>query len=80
MLKYTITQYSENEVVLEVNSEDTEHKRVQLTLQEFNIFMSYPSATKVEICEILWNICNKSQGRAALEHTVDSVFEILGRN
>lgn len=80
MLKYTITQYSENKVVLEVDTEDAEHKRVQLTLQEFNTFMSYPAATKTEICDILWNICDKSQGRLALEHTVDLVFEILGRD
>lgn len=80
MLQYAITQYSDNQVILEVASDDPEHNRVQLTLQEFNAFMSYPAATKQEICDILWEQgSNHLQGKAALQHTVDLVFEILGR-
>ena len=82
MLKYIITQYPNDTVLLEVaNPDETgEKKLVQLTLKEFNVFMSYPAASREEIFNILWEQGDKSQGKAALTETVNTVFEILGRD
>lgn len=82
MVKYVITQYTDDTVMLEVVADDNaqEKKLIQLTLKEFNTFMSYPTASRDEIFDILWEQCDKSQGKSALKHTVDTVFEILGRD
>lgn len=79
MVQYLITYQGDTIVLENVASDATEKNSVQLTSAEFCIFMQYPSLSKDEIYEKLWEVCDQTQGRIALASTVEKAFAIMGR-
>lgn len=80
MLRYLITQAADDTVILEsLHVDESERRTLQLTGAEFSILMRYPEITKKEVVDKLWEISDKSLGKAAVDRLVNTAFEIMGR-
>ena len=80
MFKYLISCQNDGTIILENVSATVEGKYLlQLTQDEFSLFMAFPSVSKTEMVDKLWAIGDKSVGKKALLNTVNIVYKILGR-
>lgn len=80
MIKYLISCQSDGTIILENVSDTVDGKYLlQLTQNEFSLFMSFPNISKDEMTDKLWAISDKSNGKKAVVNIVNIVYKILGR-
>lgn len=77
MVKYSITHQADNIVVLETTNAACDKLSVQLSFDEFCIFMQYPNLSEEAVVDKLWEICDHSQGKLKVQETVQKVLKIL---
>lgn len=75
-MTYTITK-NDDIVTLDMPLTNGERKSIQLTFNEFCIFMTYPNLNVDEIFEKLWVITDKRQGKVKVRQIVEDVLSIL---
>lgn len=76
MNRYLITTQGDR-VNLERISDKPEKISVQMTFEEFCLFMQYPSLSKEQLFEKIWKICDKSQGKLKIAEMIETTLQIL---
>ena len=76
MNRYLITTQGDR-VNLELVSDKPEKISVQMTFEEFCLFMQYPSLSKEQLLEKIWKICDKSQGKLKIAEMIETTLQIL---
>lgn len=76
MNRYLITTQGDR-VNLELISDKPEKIFVQMTFEEFCLFMQYPSLSKEQLLEKIWKICDKSQGKLKIAEMIETTLQIL---
>lgn len=76
MNRYLITTQGDR-VNLELISDKPEKISVQMTFEEFCLFMQYPSLSKEQLLEKIWKICDKSQGKLKIAEMIETTLQIL---